>query len=62
MVKQTQAIRQQKLANFLSVFDHFVGLALTGLTRLLVTIICIFSFTFKDHTSLSGEIVTGSLC
>ena len=36
MVKQTQEIRQQKLANFLSVFDHFVGLALTGLTRISV--------------------------
>ena len=31
MVKHTQIIRRQKLVNCLSVFDHFVGLALKGL-------------------------------
>ena len=31
MVKHTQTIRRQKLTNCLSVFDHFVGLALKGL-------------------------------
>ena len=31
MVKHTQTIRRQKPTNCLSVFDHFVGLALTGL-------------------------------
>ena len=31
MVKQTQTIRQQKPTNCLSVFDHFVVLALKGL-------------------------------
>ena len=32
MVKHTQTIRWQQSANCLSVFDHFVGLALKGLT------------------------------
>ena len=32
MVKHIQAIRQQQLTNCLSLFDHFVGLALEGLT------------------------------
>ena len=32
MVKHSQTIRPQKLANCLSVFDHYVGLALKGLT------------------------------
>ena len=31
MVKHTQTIRQQKPTNCLSVFDHFVGLALKWL-------------------------------
>ena len=31
MVKHTQTIRRQKPTNCLSVFDHFVGLALKGL-------------------------------
>ena len=30
MVKHTRTIRQQQRANCLSVFDHFVGLALKG--------------------------------
>ena len=34
MVKHTQAIRRQKLTHCLSVFDHFVGLALKGLRGL----------------------------
>ena len=32
MVKHTQAIRRQQPMNFMSVFDHFVVLALKGLT------------------------------
>ena len=32
MVKDTQTIRQQRQTNFLSVFDHFVGLALKVIT------------------------------
>ena len=32
MVKHTQTICQQKLMNCLSVFDHYVGLALKKLT------------------------------
>ena len=31
MFKHTQTIRRQIAAEFLSVFDHFVGLALKGL-------------------------------
>ena len=31
IVKHTQAIRQLLLANYLRVFDHFVGLPLKGL-------------------------------
>ena len=38
MVKHTQSIRWQKPANFLSVFEHFVGLALNGLIILHHTI------------------------
>ena len=33
MVKHTQAIRQQIADELLSVFDHFVGLALKGLNK-----------------------------
>ena len=33
MVKHTQTIRWHKLTNYLNVFDHFVGLALKGLTH-----------------------------
>ena len=37
MVKYTQTIRRLLPTNCLSVFDHFVGLALKGLTILLVS-------------------------
>ena len=33
MVKHTQTIRRKKFTNCLSVFDHFVRLALKGLTH-----------------------------
>ena len=32
MVKHTQTIRRQETTNYLSVFDHFLGLAIKGLT------------------------------
>ena len=32
MIKHIQTIRRQLPANYLKVFDHFVGLALEGLT------------------------------
>ena len=35
MVKHTQRIRRLLLTNCLNVFDHFVGLALNGLTNVL---------------------------
>ena len=34
MAKHSQTIRQQQTTNCLSVFDHFVGLALKGLRDL----------------------------
>ena len=37
MVKHTQTIRQQQPTNFLSVFDHFVGLALKRLKEISFT-------------------------
>ena len=33
MVKHIQTIRRQEATNYLSVFDHFVGLALKGLNK-----------------------------
>ena len=33
MVKHTQTIRRQFVDNLLECFDHFVGLALKGLTK-----------------------------
>ena len=36
MVKHTQTIRRQKPANYLSVFDHFVGFALKRLIAALI--------------------------
>ena len=38
MVKYNQTIRRQKLTSCLSIFDHFVGLALKGLIFLLIFI------------------------
>ena len=37
MVKHTQTIRREFLANCLSVLDHFVGLALKGLKPSLIS-------------------------
>ena len=34
MVRHIQTIYWQNLANYLSVFDHFVGLAFKGLTKI----------------------------
>ena len=36
MVKHTQAICRHKPTNYLSVFDHFVGLALKGLNQIVI--------------------------
>ena len=41
MVKHTQTIRQLLPTNCLSVFDHFVGLALKGLMSLRLILFCI---------------------
>ena len=36
MVKQIQRIRRQESKNCLSVFDHFVGLAVKGISNILI--------------------------
>ena len=38
MVKHTETICRQKLANVLSLFDHFMGLALKGLLKGIILI------------------------
>ena len=48
MVKRTQAMRRQEVTNRLSVFDHFVGLALRGL-RL------VFAVLHTSHTVFLQE-------
>ena len=42
MVKHTQKIRR-RIADELSVFDHFVGLALKGLRLLIVAVMFMYS-------------------
>ena len=39
MFKHTQTIRRQEPTNFLSVFDHFLGLALKGLGKYVHTLV-----------------------
>ena len=48
MVKHTQT--QQKLTNYLSVFDHFLGLALKGL-------ILFLSFQTNYYDNLIGQVL-----
>ena len=48
MVKRTQPIRRQQPTNFLSVFDHFMGLALKGLRVFSKS--CVWSFVLQDWT------------
>ena len=58
MVKHTQTIRSLLETNFLSVFDHFVGLALKGLHRdegcqiLLDRTVNIATYPFQDLLNL----------
>ena len=47
MVKHTQTIHRQKPTSCLSVFDHFVGLALKGLKQAGGAFINFFLFHFK---------------
>ena len=49
MVKNTKTIRRQKPTNCLSVFDHFLVLALKGVNTLLTKPLTIF--TEKFHRS-----------
>ena len=67
MVKHTQIIRRQQATNCLSVFDHFVGLALKGLTgfsRYLSVGVkylqILFTRIVTAITNLSLTIITGS--
>ena len=43
MIKHVQTIRRQQLTNCLSVFEHFVWLALKGLKQLVVVVALTFS-------------------
>ena len=53
MVKHTQAIRRLLPMNYLSVFDHFVGLALKGLKQAFsLKGYCLFRFFFLFFTFL----------
>ena len=47
MVKNTQTIRRQKPTNCLSVFDHFVGLALKWLRKFDILSISILQNTLQ---------------
>ena len=38
MVKHTQTVRRIWANNYLSVFDHFEGLALKGLSRIILVV------------------------
>ena len=67
MVKHTQTIRQQQVTNCLSVFDHFVGLALKGLTGFsrylslgVKYLQILFTRIVTAITNLSLTIITGS--
>ena len=63
MAKHIQTIRWQKPTNCLSVFDHFVGLALKGLTcfsNVLVRTIYGESHCLKVYNVLSKEYIWGS--
>ena len=59
MVKHTQAIqiRWQQPRNCLSVFDHFVGLALKGLSEYNE----IRSFRFNLHSTSKAKYIVGSV-
>ena len=50
MVKHTQTIRQLLLTNCLSVFDHFVGLAIKWLKNVTQAMTCIFVCTQVNFT------------
>ena len=56
MVKHTQKICPQKLTNCLSVFDHFVGLALKGLTEY-----DLFN-PFRSNVPINGTLVRCRRC
>ena len=65
MVKHTQTIRRQQPTNCLSLFDHFVGLALKGLSNSFVNqilrsrtsrlIVFCKKGVLKDFTKFTGK-------
>ena len=58
MVKYTQTICRQKPTNYLSVFDHFVGLALIGLRNIRSNVLRLF---LKKLTLLIQENLTKTM-
>ena len=57
MVKHTQTVRRQQSTNCLSVFDHFVGLALKGLTNLILHYKLNYMLPNSKHGSFSHFVV-----
>ena len=49
MVKHTQIIRRQQPTNYLSVFDHFVGLAIKGLKEILTALLSFQASRTRNH-------------
>ena len=58
MVKHTQTIRRQKTTNYLSVFDHFLGFALKGLSRIELDFRKIFKIVALFWKSLVINMIT----
>ena len=54
MVKHTQTIRRQESTNCLSVFDHFVGLAIKGLKNIYYSVPQL-AFTCSNSTTETLE-------
>ena len=59
MVKFTQTIRWQLPTNCLSVFDHFVGLALIGLKSIALQT-CTKDIIFRETSKIQFATETGS--
>ena len=58
MTKHTQTIRRQQPTNYLSVFGHFVGLAIEGL---MVNLGLLFSTLLVNHANLLSQEVIYSI-
>ena len=55
MVKHTQTIHQLLPTNCLSVFDHFVGLALKGLNLILAVLVMLNKFVGKLNFFVNSD-------